>query len=402
MPTTHENLARLRLSQIVQELIEHEKSFEKLAERIAEANLQTNHGKVDRRKLSSLAKGDSVNLSFDELDALNRFLIQERGVGLGSIFPTPTITEALTAKGKVTFLLGAKHGGGRTALSVWDFRCMEWMARRIYRAAPMTQVDFLDVPLPLQGPSALPPSGQAAAREIDNWEALLNDPHSPSLNWEALLNDPRGPSLICFGTQRACWATEFLLRKMFNIDWIPPAERNGTRSPFAFIWSPAQPDEYDSSFSTCPSAIQDDGWRVDSKGAKGWQTWGIHLREPISVSGLGSNTLKTTLKTLKVQRQGVNWSSFGAIVAQRRPHGQVWLCLMGLSGPETFAGAKVVDSVIKALPASDGHAPAPVLWALFEAAVQENLLEMTGDNRRLVSQRLLLQDYWPSGVTERA
>src|SRR5262245_34316361 len=173
MPTTHKNLALLRLSQIVQELYEGKESNLKLAEKIAEANGKTKHRKLDRRKLSCLRRGDAVPLSFDELDALNQYLIQERGVGLGSIFPTPTITEALTAKGKVAFVLGAKHREGRTALSVWDFRCMEWMVRRIYRAAPMPQVDFLDMPLPNQDSSGLPPSGMPETREFDEWKARL-------------------------------------------------------------------------------------------------------------------------------------------------------------------------------------------------------------------------------------
>jgi len=75
MSIPHKNLARIRLSQIVQELFEREKSFDLLAEKIAEANGHSKKGKVDRRKLSRLAKGEPVPLSFDELDALNHYLI---------------------------------------------------------------------------------------------------------------------------------------------------------------------------------------------------------------------------------------------------------------------------------------------------------------------------------------
>lgn len=376
MPLTNQESALSVLGQLIRKLsVGDPRGFVGLAKRIAQANAGIRRGRVDRRKLSRVAQGEAPVFTFDELEALNRFLIQTRGEGLGAVFPSPTIVEAVAAKGHVSLLIGAKHPGARTAVSIWDFRSMEQLLRYLYRASPSIHIDISDVPLPHPRPPGGAEDGESAVLAIDDWRGLLETPD--------------GPSLVCLGSQRACWATEVLLASMFGVAPFAPSPGAKYRAPFAFIWSAAQPDDFRSSFSVSPGDLGQGRWQVD---ATDWRTWGIHLAHPLDVEGGETSLLR--VRHLKRRSSGDTWSSYGIIVAQRRPGGQVWLVVSGLSGPETYAGAKVVHSIVKALPSGEGLKPPPVLWALFEATVEEHLLERIGDNRALLGQKLLFQDYW--------
>src|SRR5437899_9317603 len=97
MTTIDNDSAFFKLCEIIREFAAREpRGYIGLADSIEKANVGAKKRGVERRKLSDLAKTESVPLSLDELDALNRFLIQERGIGLRTIFPSPTIIEAVT------------------------------------------------------------------------------------------------------------------------------------------------------------------------------------------------------------------------------------------------------------------------------------------------------------------
>ena len=61
--------------------------------------------------------------------------------------------------------------------------------------------------------------------------------------------------------------------------------------------------------------------------------------------------------------------SYGVIAAQRRPEGQIWVVIAGLTGPGTYAAATCLNAVEAPLPNAEDPHRGQVLWAVVEATV---------------------------------
>jgi hypothetical protein len=184
---------------------------------------------------------------------------------------------------------------------------------------------------------------------------------------------PEGPSLRCLGSPRANIAAEIMLCEMFN---VPVGAAGGGASaelPFAFVWPRGEP--MTSSFAMSVDDVDCGRWRC-LDGGPGDDGWAMRVGE--TVYPTKPNTDKP-------------WNTDGVAVAQRRPSGQVWLVVAGLTGPATCAVAEVVasDLIMASLdrenPVDQGSS---VIWVAIEAVtdVDDNL---PGDKRVIKSWRIL-------------
>ena len=334
------------------------KSFDKLAQKIREANKE--QCGVDRRKLKKIVIGDEVSLTLAELRALDTYLTP-LGEGLGDkpLFEKQRILEAFAETGDVTFLLGAMPGKPqeemRTIISHWDVESMAEILRGVYSFRTDIRFDIKDLLLPKKRGD----SGWDSENELGN---LLRDD---------------GPSICCIGSPRSCYATEIILAKMFEIDpYIASAES----LPFYFYW----PLKFLS--KTFSSAFT-----VDKRRLACFRTIQCIGEEDMAINVLDIDQAFVANKTKKTI-----WEDYGVFVAQRRKTGRIWLVIAGLTGPTTYATAKAVRSTIEtAAPARkyDGHSE--ILWGIISTEIRINT-HSSGDKRDIVADpRLRLGPrYW--------
>lgn len=345
-----DRLARL----ILEEYVHCGDSYERMANRIADANASIGKRKVDRRKLKKIANRESVSLSADELDALNTYLLRE-GRGLAAIFGQTSIIKSLVEKSQMSFLLGSRPRHDTIELSNWDFHTMDTVMRSSYRATPTIRSGLEEVFL-------------RSAK--DNLSATTYAELFSEESWLSLLNDVDGPSLVCIGSPRACHATEVMLAKMLE---TTPFQRPDSaalkRLPFYFVWSQGQYDELSSAFAARETVLPKNAPRNTNSNA--------HILA-LHCNGEFHYAYPTTEK----------WSTYGVIAAQRRRTGQVWLVITGLNGPGTLATARVVDSITTAIPQAEAGKHGPVLWAIAEGDI-DVIQTRPGDRRELTNQRLL-------------
>lgn len=374
-PEPNRESALAKLGEILAELARVQPGgYKGLARRIAETNGSGSTLPVDRRKLATVGSGRPAVFSFEELEALDQFLVRERGTGLRAIFRSPGILEMAAAKGKVVFLIGAKEWEGRTMVSLWDLRSIEQVLGGVYRSQKAVEIDIRDVPL--RGGATPQVSSQGQGQDLVPLEQLIDHVDSPSL--------------VSLGSPRACHASEVLLGRMFCLPAFQSKPATALQSPFSFLWS-YSPDmhPFQSSFSLTPQQIYQVGWTVDPLD---WQTWGLR-----TVRRDAQNLPCPEIR--QVRGKGRRWTTYGLIAAQRQPSGQVWIVLAGLSGPETLACAKILNSVSTALKPPQVGRRAPVFWAVIESDVEvpEKSGEQgksEGDGRRLLDQRIVFEQFW--------
>lgn len=112
------------------------------------------------------------------------------------------------------------------------------------------------------------------------------------------------------------------------------------------------------------------------------------------------------------RRQGWKWKDYGIIAAQRRSSGQLWLVLCGLSGPTTYAAAKVLKSLADIIPPNPFGEDSKVQWAVVKSVIEEKPktrdppsaaepkaeARIPGDTRRVVVQEIVgVPKLWSEG-----
>ena len=109
-----------------------------------------------------------------------------------------------------------------------------------------------------------------------------------------------------------------------------------------------------------------------------WPVWGMKIGDEIIV----------------VDRTKAKWTAHGIVAAQRRSTGQIWVVVAGMSGPGTYAGARLMSAVTAALPPPARGHHSPTLWVRVEVNVDRS--EPGGDNRAVKANKVVGKpQFWP-------
>ncbi len=381
-------MQKLRLSEVLLAKYQELKSFEALAKAISEAAGGIG---MDRRKLQKLVglagedldirklagTADDISLRISELMALNAYL-SPLGAGLAArpIFDQPSILATLAERSEVVFMFGAQPNEKRQhkEVSVWDVRCQAEILNGINGYQPNISIVMEDVMY--QAPE------KKDGGEIGGWEKWFTDEHDASI--------------VCIGSPRACRASEYMLAKMFNVKHFQITKRTVTLLPFHFIWA-GETDKFGSRFAVDADSIED----ANEALAASIRT------DPTTVMGL-----RVDRTVYASRRQGWKWKDYGIIAAQRRSSGQLWLVLCGLSGPTTYAAAKVLKSLADIIPPNPFGEDSKVQWAVVKSVIEEKPktpdppsaaepkaeARIPGDTRRVVVQEIVgVPKLWSEG-----
>lgn len=315
---------------------------------------------LDRRKLKKLAEGDpDVVMTLHEFEALDRFL-EPLGHGLAStpLFEKPDVLLSIAdAAKRVTFLPGSKPAKeSRINLDRWDVKALAKVQRGVNRFGPQTQFDIRDVLLH-EDPD-------------DAWRSVTEG------SWVKLLDDMKGPTIIVPGSGRATHASDAVLSRMFSVAPMTD-DQDKSALPFHFVW----PEKLDHVF---PSAFRFTLGELAEKNKKAADAVRKHAGPALEVDG------RVYLDRI---RQSSSRDTYGVVVAQRRPGGQIWLVLAGITGPATYAAARLLDEGLPFdLRAADGEC-SPVYWNLVKATVKQ-------DRSRRAQIALELTDYRALGAPQ--
>src|SRR4051794_2296617 len=99
-----------RLGKILLEEENARGSASALEKAIRAANAGRGKLGLDRRRLGSILSGNPVRFSYQELAALDAYLLWSRGTGLSAVFERQSLIKAVASEGRIVFLLGAKPG----------------------------------------------------------------------------------------------------------------------------------------------------------------------------------------------------------------------------------------------------------------------------------------------------
>jgi hypothetical protein len=348
----------LRFAKVLAEKKDQLGSFVALAREI-EKSSSPNYPGIDRRKLTRIVAGDDVSLSISELMALDSYLAP-LGEGLAEkpLFEEPWLLSGLLEKDSVLMLLGSypRSKDRRNDLSRWDVWAMAKLIRGIEKMRPTSRIHIDDV---LNKEKT--PVGE------------LKESIMPLLTGRE--------SVCCIGSPRACLAAELMLAEMFEVD--PFVKPKTLSSPFYLIWS-HQHCSYESALAFKAEDLRTTNRKMaleidkDSKRA-------LKVGKTFYISGHREDEQE--------------WKEYGVAVGQRRANGHVWLVVMGLSGPATYATAAAVGSQMTGTlpePSKKGT-NAPIRWALVEATVVDTGVG-PGDTREVVNMRVLETFLFPFGA----
>jgi hypothetical protein len=351
----------LRIGRVLEVRRLAEGGYKALAEKITEADCRARGTRkagpevIDRRKLKAIIDQEpGVSLSFRQLVALDHYLEQfGEGLARWPILLRPTLLSALGESPRITFFLGAKFEKARknrishSYLSRWDVSALREVQRDLNRMGKGGRIDFTDI--------LLEDSPKKAAESLrSGWTRLLG---------------PSGPSLVCLGAPRANHAAELMLSQMFGFPPLARTPVDEAGPPFHFV----RPRSAHLGVPSAFAAHEDDVAHLDEeiagKVAAG-EAWALRVGERLHAAEEGRATITT----------------YGVIAAQRRPTGQIWIVLGGLSGPGTDAAARCLEPLPISLPVPAGKGPTPVLWSVVRAKVRS---DKKRGLRELVDARLL-------------
>jgi len=193
-----------------------------------------------------------------------------------------------------------------------------------------------------------------------------------SEEWIKLLADD-GPSLVCLGSSRAIHAAEFLLAKMFAVEPFDGSSKSKAELPFHFSW----PSNLDHVF---PSAFSYTAAELAARHPEIARFLKEGTASALEVRG-------TVYADRLKQRKGLE--SYGVCVVQRRPGGQVWLVLAGVTGPATYAAACLANRLAIHLAPPRPNQPSPVYSTPVHATIREDRARAFGTRFVVESQEIL-------------
>ena len=350
--------------------------YKNLSEAIRKAN--PTKRTIERRKLSYLVKGESVVLSFLELEALDVYL-RRHGQGLGSAFSASlSLVMSLIDKRDVAFLMGARRYEKVWAVSHWDVRSMASVLGTIFRTTSGVKVSLHDFPLLVEkDQEKLGPK---------TWERFFKQK-----GWLPNRDDPDGPSVVDIGSARSCHATEVMLAAMFGIKPFDSVEAAKLKLPFRFI---LPSNEYRS----LPSSFAIDAQTVDltrelTQGLEEDKTREVYGIQCLKKDPKQGNKV---VQTCAINRTSSPWTTYGIIAAQKQQHGQTWVVISGATALGTLAAARQLEFVnFEFTPSGKRGHETKVSWALIEAEVEGPITKSKkeqADTRELISQRIIYQE----------
>jgi hypothetical protein len=309
---------------------------------------------------------ERTHLTLPQLVALHLYFSTRSG-GLDKIpiFTRRRLLDALQEQSEVSILIAAKSLVRRqTHYTRWDSRALNTTKGLLFRrfqefgreVSPPPAIDEVDVLLRAEG--------RSRPYEADRWHRLI-------------VEDKR--TLISIGSPRASLASELLLASMFGVK--PFGDRtvsvHDPRLPFQFVWPPDRSFPAKSTFTLEPKDIAKEAAR---------------LAEQVRRGGTAAIACRQQLLAAPASHPG-GWDTFGVICAQRRPNGNLWVVLGGLSGPATLAAAEVLAEIEPEPPPATGQSGyPPVLWGLVEARLTEDPASPEEADNRLLNRARLLND----------
>jgi len=305
---------------------------------------------VDRRKLRAIVEGEEeIVFSTRELRALDLYL-EPYGEGLSSqpLFEKPNLIQTLARSRTVSFLLGSRTSEeGEIHFPHWDVLAMAEIQKRITQMELPVRINIQDVPM---GQDEVP------------------------VDLESHFEQP-GQSLVCLGSHRLMSTSSLMLERMFGLDATP--ERR-PRLPFAIVWNEAL-HRLESPFRR--SAVEIEVSHPDAAAAVRQQNGG-------SVLVAGEDAW---IDTLTARGRG---HGYGVCVAQRRASGAVWMLLAGVSGPATYATARLAHRLDFRLGEPQRGAASPVWWAAVSATVPPGNEDKVPDLRDFEPQVVVPPTPW--------
>lgn len=343
----------LRIRRVLKEKLGEPENYSKLEESIRAAN----GGKrgMDRRKLKRLVEGQDLPMRISDFLWLDAYLVRfGEGLAARAMFEQPDVMTSLSEASGVAFLFGAypRTDGRRTDVSIWDVRAAAEVGRGVNECRGSAHIEIEDVMSPVVGDAS-----------------QGDDEHSPD-GWQNGAYDNR--ALVCVGSPKACRATEWMLAAMFEQDPHLAPRRGETGLPFHFIWCKGALGEA-SRFADLGETIRAEQPKLAARLEKG----------DFRVAAL--RTSKALYTVEQESTVGARWTDYGVIAVQRRARDGIWVALCGLSGPATFAAARVLRRFAANVPSQERTGShSPIMWAVVKAEVE--LTGQPGDNRAVISE----------------
>ena len=234
----------------------------------------------------------------------------------------------------------------RNDISLWDTKS---------QAQLLTQISKLDV-----------------HREFDIEPVLWRMPIDPaamhSERWHRLLEEDQ-TSVISIGSPLASLSSEVMLARMFGVQpFTLPRFRAGKQVPFFFVWLPKSIRHFRSAFLLTWRELQSEHAALATRVRRNQAAGFILEGTPHGVSS-----------------EGKAWTMHGVIAAQRRAAGNVWLVISGMTGPATYAVAKMVKEISTELPWSSKGKNSKVLWVPVKVKIKAGKTDpWSGDTREIV------------------
>jgi hypothetical protein len=347
-PPTPDSLRRL--GTVLLNVLGDKKNFYALQEDIKRLTRVS----IDRRALQDIVEGNDRRFSFEQLEALDRYIGSRQRFRLADVFESTAVMRALVAQNHVRVLIGSQPRSDvkRTDLSRWDALAMHDLFRHINRVSGKVLVDFEDVMF----------LGPENATKAEAWRRTIEQ-----TDWYRSLAED-GPSVVSLGSQRACLASEVALSKMFGVVPFAKSHSVAQKLPFCFIWPSDQQNRLPSAFSRGPESL---GKSTVAKLVRENKAWAFQVHNDV----YRSNRFVEQSKT------------YGILAAQRRRGGSIWLVVAGLNGPGTYAASTHLNSPGFSLPLGDHGKDSPVVWIAVEADVE--LRQRAGDDREVVGSRVI-------------
>jgi len=353
-------MPELRLKSILEGHSEKHGGIAALAREIKSAN--QGRREVSERKLAAILSGEANVLRVAELEALSTYLTPF-GQGLADmpLFDADGILRDLVAKEEVVFFAATRSRKNRDYTSVWDVRAFNDVVGSINYRWPTTRISLME--------------------EVERFaEDAPSEQH-----WPQLLADVDGDrSYCCLGGPRAFGLTEYMLATMFG---VPPFKKGvpaGPPLPFYFVWHP-HPDKsktqsVQSQFALAASDLPDTEFKLPNE----------DLPNLIEDRKAQAFLARHDLKVYPVYLDRGEWEEYGVIVAQRRERGEIWVVVGGLSGPGTYAAAKMLNEISLPVPESKPGEVSPPVYAVVEAAVKVKADKTSGDVRDVMGQKIVV------------
>ena len=318
----------------------------------------------DRRKLQLIANDKDFTLSKQEIFAIDAYLSQKNlSLAHTPLLQKPEMVRVLAEREHVVYLVGARSmstSSDRVFIADYDLLAMSEVAQRVSRLDG-PPIDVRDI--------VLPSTPEEAERAVKDAGDDVFDDH--------------GPSLVCIASPRANAGCEYMLAQMFDV--TPWEDDQVPVLPFHFLW-PDRPEEPD-----LPSILQ------LAPAANPAPLTGAHAALARANPKNSALILEDEVLQADPPRRD-NARDLGIICCQRRKGGQLWVCVLGLSGPATLAAAMAIDHVTAAVPTHVPGKSSDVLWVVVEARLRRGAA-MSGQAIRGVMSYSLPSpaEYWNKG-----